>query len=512
MGFCILISIHLGYCLNTRQILTGKKMNDSKTSTTVSRPKMEHPSKRMLLRKFWVIFLVQACVSVSVAGMMLNMLGISQVIWPGDGAYAFENHSFEMGIIISFKLIMLAVMGVVYGRFADKFSRKKLLIFCLILMALARFLNGFVQTEQSTTFIFFVAYYGLLGVGQGGINPLIASYSNDACEMKYRSSFFGLVEVFRQASLVVGMIFSAWLIQAGLWRQYFWITTALLFGAILAVILLLKEPKRGVMHDELKSVLAKDQVKYEYQLNKKTIKSTIFSPTNKLAFIEGIFTWILFSIAIYLIYPYLQGPPYYVSPVASSVLMIIFGIPGAIFGSLAFSRLSDKLANVNVKSRINMIVISMVSLFVIVILLFIIPFPSSTGGTTDIATFLTEPVVYIFGILLFLLRAVLSIYHMNQTPILQVINLPEAQGTINSWNQFLESIGFGLGPLISGYLLTVNNQNYVITALISMCIGIPSILMWLVANKYIHKDIERIKTILKKRAGEMASNENGKHT
>lgn len=467
---------------------------------------MTHPSKKMLLRKFWVVFLAQACVSVSVAGMMLNMLGISQVIWPGDGAYAFEKHSLEMGVIISTKLIMLAVMGVVYGRFADKYSRKNLLIFCLCLMAIARLLNGFVPTNHSATFILFVVYYGLLGIGQGGINPLIASYSDDACGLKNRSSFFGLVEVFRQASLVGGMIFSALLIQSGLWQLYFWLTSIFLLVAVLVVIFYLKEPKRGVMHDELKTVLARDGVKYKYQLNKQTIKSTIFSPTNKLAFFEGVFTWILFSIAIYLIYPYIQGPPYYVSPVASSVLMIIFGIPGAIFGSLAFSRLSDRLANINVKSRINMIVFSMVSLFAIVILLFIIPFPTSSGvGTTNMTRFLSEPVIYVFGLLLFLLRAMLSIYHMNQTPILQAINLPEAQGTINSWNQFLESFGFGLGPLISGYLLTVNNQNYVITALISMSIGIPSILMWLVANKYIHKDIERIKTILKERAREIGS-------
>ena len=52
------------------------------------------------------------------------------------------------------------------------------------------------------------------------------------------------------------------------------------------------------------------------------------------------------------------------------------------------------------------------------------------------------------------------------------LNLPEAQGKINSANQFLESIGSDSGPIIAGYILMAFNQNFQLTVLITMILGI----------------------------------------
>ncbi|MHA1270617.1 MAG: MFS transporter [Candidatus Helarchaeota archaeon] len=463
---------------------------------------LENPyfkNKLSIIKKFWKLLLIQAVVSVSVSGVMLNMLGISNIIWPGE-----MFHSIELGMIVSSKILMVAIMGLIFGTLADKYSRKKLFCFVLILMGIGKFMNGYVPLYDSTiAYLLFILWYSVLGTGQGGINPLIASYSNDTCEFNLRSRFFGINEVFRQFFLIVGMISSAWLIQIGYWRIYFWVSGILLIITGILSLFILKEPKRGIMRSELKDVLS-SELTYKYQLNKETIKSTIFSKTNMIAFFEGIFTWIIFSIAIYLIYPYIQSPPFNVSPVVSSLLMIIFGVPGAIIGAISFSKISDRLAEKNIKYRIYMIVISLVILFLVVILLFLIPLPElSVEEANNISFLFGYPIFIIFGILLFILRAVLGIYNINQTPLLQTINLPESQGIISSWNQFLEEFGFGLGPIISGYLLTLTNQNYIQTAIISMSIGIPSIFLWLLANKWIHQDIARIKKILERRASEL---------
>ncbi|MBD3226973.1 MAG: MFS transporter [Candidatus Lokiarchaeota archaeon] len=461
-------------------------------------------TKFKLLKRFWKLILIQAVVSISISGLMLNMLGISNIIWPGE-----EFHSFEIGLLVSSKMLMVAVFGLFFGFLSDRISRKKLFTLVLLLMGISKIFNGFIpMNEPISSFILFIACYAALGVGQGGINPLIISYSNDACELNIRSQFFGLKEIFNQLFLILGMIISAWLISTGFWRIYFWSTGFLLLSVAISMFFILNEPKRASMRHEFKDILSLD-IKYDYKLNRGTIKSTIFSNTNIITFIEGVFTWILFSIAIYLIYPFIQSPPYNVSPVVSSFLMIIFGIPGAIFGAITFSKISDQLAQKNIKNRIYLIVISMLILFGIVILLFILPLPKlSPGEANNLMNLLSYPIFLLFGILLFILRAVLCIYHINQTPILQIINLPEAQGTISSWNQFLEELGFGLGPIISGYLLTITN-NYTETALIAMSIGVPSIFLWLLANKWIKRDIHRIELILEKRAKEL-SNENKK--
>ncbi|MHA1751178.1 MAG: MFS transporter [Candidatus Helarchaeota archaeon] len=456
-------------------------------------------SRFVLIKKFWKILLIQSVVAISVSGIMLNMLGISNIIWPGENF-----HSFELGIIVSLKMLMVACMGIVFGYFTDRMSRKTLFSIVLFIMGIGKFLNGYVPLFDSNfAFILFIIWYALLGIGQGGIDPLILSYSNDSCESEIRSRFFGINEVFRQFFLLVGMILSAWLIQTGNWRIYFWSTGLTLIITSIFIFFTLDEPKRGIMRHELKWILSKN-INYKYKLNKSTIKSTIFSKTNIIAFIEGIFTWVLFSIAVYLIYPYIQSPPYNVSPVVSSLLMIIFGVPGSIIGAITFAKLSDKLAEKNPNNRIYLIVSSLVILFCVIILLFIIPLPPlNIEEANNISNLLMYPIFIIFGILLFVLRAVLGVYNINQSPLLQIINLPEAQGTISAWNQFLEKFGYGLGPLISGYLLTLTNQNYVQTALFSLFLGFPSILLWLLAIKWLHSDIKRINEIMEIRAKEL---------
>ena len=103
----------------------------------------------------------------------------------------------------------------------------------------------------------------------------------------------------------------------------------------------------------------------------------------------------------------------------------------------------------------------------------------------------------------FLAKMILTIYSINQPPILQKINLPEAQGKISSANKFLESIGSGLGPMIAGFLLINFNQNFQLTVLVSVLIGMIGCMVWLFGASSINKDIQRISSILDKRAAEL---------
>ena len=87
---------------------------------------------------------------------------------------------------------------------------------------------------------------------------------------------------------------------------------------------------------------------------------------------------------------------------------------------------------------------------------------------------------------------------------MQAINLPEAQGTISSANQFLEAIGSGTGPIIAGTVLALFNNNYQLTVGITMGLGIIGGMLWLLATRWINKDVNRISEILKKRSIELS--------
>ena len=468
------------------------------TEITPAEASCEPTGENHPIRRFWPLFFVQACISIAIAGLMLNTVGLSNVIWPGE-----KFHSLEFGFIISAKLTTVSVVGVLMGILADRFSRKKLMLLALATMAAGKLFNAF--AAQPWMFLDFLSCYVIVGAGEGGIAPIIFSIANDDCHLDHRSKFFGTLEGIRQVAVIVGMFISAFLIDADLWHVYFLSMGLLLVAAFIVAAVYLHEPKRAKeAHESLKRVLSMTTAHYSYQLTPETIKQTIFSRTNVLAFLEGLFTWIMFSVAIYLIYPWVQDV-HGVSAVSTSVLMLVFGMPGVIVGAIGFSRLSDKLAKTNIKYRIYMIVFSIVTLFAVVIGMFLLPIPDVDPSlSSDLRILIIFPIFIAFGVLIFFLRGVLGIYHINQNPVLQAINLPEAQGFISSANQFLENMGYGIGPLIAGIFLTLNGNNYPLTALVSLFIGLPSIFMWLFAARWVNGDVARINAILATRAGEIA--------
>jgi len=455
----------------------------------------------------WPLFLFRFLVAMSVSGIMLNMLEMSNIIW-NDGTF----HSFEMGIILASRMWGIALSGLVVGRLADKFSRKILLIGMGTLISIGKILNGFAQESNPESYGFFVFCSVLVGLGLGGVDPIILSYTNDALNPKIRSKYFSIQESSRQIGSICGTIVSAILFQTGLWRVYFWGTGIIIAGLGILIFFFLKEPKRGQnSQSDLSELLKTTDITYDYQLNKKTIRSTIFSPTNIIAFIEGIFTWLIFSTALYMIYPYVQSPPYNISAISSSILMIMFGLPGAIFGALFFGRLSDRLGNRDIRWRVLLIIFSIVGLFISIILIFMVPLVELTPEQgNDFGLLLSHPSAWILGGVMFSLRAVLGIYFINQNPIIQAINLPEAQGTVTSWGQFLETVANGLGPVIAGYLLSINQGNYFNAIRFIILLGLPGAILWIGSLKFIKTDANRIQTILKERTEELKNTHQNK--
>jgi len=143
------------------------------------------------------------------------------------------------------------------------------------------------------------------------------------------------------------------------------------------------------------------------------------------------------------------------------------------------------------------------------VVMFFIPLPHlSVEQGKDILFFFSFPIIWIFGVIRVISRSISSLYDINQPPILQEINLPEAQGRIMAWNRFLESIGFGAGPLIAGILIIMTGYNYQLVAIIISAIAIPGIILWIFALRYFEEDRQFIKKILAERAEILKSRKN----
>jgi len=158
-----------------------------------------------------------------------------------------------------------------------------------------------------------------------------------------------------------------------------------------------------------------------------------------------------------------------------------------------------------------MIIIAIIGGIISFVLFFFIPWPHlSVEQGKDVGFLMTLPIIWLMGSLFFFSRSIFSLYIVNQSPILQQINLPEAQGQIISWNQFLENLGRGIGPSLSGILLVITFYDYQLTILIiTLCI-LPGIILWSLALKWLISDTNQISEILKKRAHGLQDTQNPK--
>lgn len=454
-----------------------------------------------ILKDLWPNFMLYISYAFTVSALIINLVILVNVIWPGE---ALESHASELGLLGGGASYAMAFSGILFGILADKFSRVKLMAISELIYGMGLLINGFVPQGQGLlTFGLFFVLNLIRGFSAGGFTPLINSFSYDSTEERERSQFFGILQALFQLFQILGMLFSAILFQNYLWRQFYWGTGAatILFGII--IIIRANEPKRGSKSKELKAILTDENIKYEYKLNWSTIKATILRPTNIIALLEGIFTSILIAVPDFLLIAYLQSD-HGISALATSIIMIGFGLPGGVLGSLVFAKLSDKLGTRNLRNRLYIIVGSAMFIYLMFLTYFYIPLPylSVTEGL-NIGIVFSFPIVWLAGILIFFGRGVLGLWNINQPPILQAINLPEAQGTITSTNQFLETIGQGSGTILAGALLVVFEGNYQITASITMGLGIIGGLMWLLAAIWVQKDANRISEILKQRGMEL---------
>ncbi|MCP4761526.1 MAG: MFS transporter [archaeon] len=485
--------------------------NKQKAETQTNIPKGQEVKSKgnlQLVKKGWPTFFSRIAIALTNSAEYINIIIISKyIMWPGE-----DLHYQELSIVLGFSIWMIAISGLIFGQLADRFSRKKLISFVLVAIGLSIFLTGFIPGGQGyLTYNLFSVCLLIRSFFQGGIYPLLSSFTADTIDENERSQYYGVLQMFFQVFQISGMVISSLLFQNLFWREYYWFFG--LLSILEGVIILIKaiEPKRGAIKEELRDVLVSDDIEYNYKLNKETIRTTIITPTNLIAFFEGIFTTILISIPDFLVVAYLESPPYNYKPLAMSVIMIVTGIPGAIIGPIIFAKLSDRLGKRNIRNRLYMITFSIIMMYLTFLLLFYIPLPKMTPEESldtlgSLQTMFLFPTFIFLALLMFSARMVMGIYNINQPPILQKVNLPEAQGSISSANQFLEAFGSGLGLILGGFLLSYFNGNYQITVLVSMSIGIIGGFLWLLAAIWIKKDVARISNILSKRATELNGN------
>jgi MFS family permease len=458
-------------------------------------------SNAVQIKKTWPLFLMSGVTPYQVPGLwiLINLVVVSTIMWPGE-----PYHPQEIGILYGAMYIVGAFSKLILGRLADKHARHKVIAMNILWFSSCFFFFGFVPAGLGpVSFIIFLVI-GLVRELVTAEGPAINSFIDDTIPENKRSTFFGIYSMsgsvfYMLAMFICGAVFKS------VWRQYFWLFG--IVGIICAILVWFKteEPKRGAQKEELKSILRLDNMVYKHDLTRETLKSTIFSPTNVLMMVEGIFTQITAAIPTFLLVGYLQSPPFNISPLVSAMFVLFFGVPGMMVGSTIFAKKSDELASKSIKNRLYLIFWSLMATSVCSILAFIVPFDHLDPASGDnLIAVLSHPIYWMGAILHFAMQFFGSIHGTNQRPLLQKINLPEAQAAVTGINAFLEILAIGIGTIIAGTVTVLFGGNYLLVVIILVLLTVPGKLMWLLCTRWIDKDVGRVSNILKTRATEMA--------
>ncbi len=449
------------------------------------------------MKKDFALLSAVALVAFITASDIINLLVLSDFIWPGQAYRAFQ-----MGLLISVRLISDSFSGLLWGWAADRFSRKILFALGSFLTSIIIFANALLPVGGGDpNYFLWLTFRMMLGLGLGCFGPVTNSLVPDLFEKHERSGYYGRGTLVFSVFQILGMIISSNIFILGAWRFYYFITGAMYFALALFLVFRFEEPKRGNKEMELRKALEQTDAKYEYKITKDTMRSVLLSRSNILVLLEGIFTSLFFGIVDLVLIPFIQGPPRNVSPSVSSYLILLFSIPATIIGSVYLAKFSDRKAKQSIKNRLNLIIIGLIIGAVFVSLIFLIPIPSFSREEGDSFLHIIQvPSILAVGFVLFVSRVSFSIFNVNQTPIIQELNLPETQGTMKSLNQLVEVLGYALGPVFAGILIVVFGGNYFALTPCILLFSLPGIVMWILVFKSFDSDRKRISQVLSARA------------
>lgn len=142
-----------------------------------------------------------------------------------------------LGIVLSMELIGMAAGSVWLGQMADRIGRRPTAIGCLVIMAL-----GMLSTTHVGSIETLAATRLLTGLGIGGMlattNAFVAEYSND----RWRGAAVAIMAAGYPLGAVVGGSIASSLLQAGSWREVFYLGAMMTAVLLPLVPLLMPEP------------------------------------------------------------------------------------------------------------------------------------------------------------------------------------------------------------------------------------------------------------------------------
>ncbi len=140
--------------------------------------------------------------------------------------------------VISAFLLAATVSTPIYGKLADLFGRKRILLFGLTLFSLGSILSG-----TSTSMAQLIAMRTIQGLGAGAVGPIVLTMLGDLFTLKERAQVQGLFSAVWGLSSVGGPLIGGYLTDQLGWRWVFLVCVPFAIAAIVMLLFFVTEPK-----------------------------------------------------------------------------------------------------------------------------------------------------------------------------------------------------------------------------------------------------------------------------
>jgi len=228
-------------------------------------------------------------------------------------------------------MLLGAIMGLIFGYYNDKVSRKKLLIIAVAIGEVPCLLTGIAGITYNVEM--FVLMRTLTGFGIGGIYPITFSLLSDYVSDKNRGKASAVVDIAWGLGMMSGPLLASYALTTDYgWRLAFIIAAVPSFPLIIIYWLSATEPKRG-QSESHQSIVA------EQQLSLAGFKQILANKTNRFIFLQGIpgsIPWGLLPFWIITFFREQRG----FSAADATMIWEVFGI-ATVVGGLLWASLGD---------------------------------------------------------------------------------------------------------------------------------------------------------------------------
>ena len=411
----------------------------------------------------FLLLLMMVCLNADQMVMSPNIAEIKREFGIEDSA---------IGAIQGAFTVVGALVSLAWGYMADRFSRKRLLLFGVLVGEIPCFLSAFVQSYPQ---LFLTR--ALTGIGVGAVFPVVFSFAGDAYDELQRGKINAFLSTAFAIGAIAGMVVAGFMGATYGWRTPFLVVSLPNIVLVIFFVLIAEEPARGAAEVGV-GALVEQGIAYRSQVSLSDYLDLFRIRTNLVLFFQGVLGTIPWgAIPYYMVY-FLEGSRG-LTKEGATMVFIFFGV-----GSVAGIFVGGVLGGLLYKRKPGYMPL-------------LCSVTTAAGALFVLVTLNLAPVGPMDGLVMlsalgFLASATASMTGPNVKTMLMNVNEPENRGRIFSIFNLTDSLGTGMGQFLGGVLSTAFGS--IGAAMnISALFWLPCSAILLVAVFALPRDAERLR-------------------